>query len=232
MEFIYDDRRMCQKSMLFIKFITLLFHLICLYIDFDNIQKDNIFIYYISTIFSSFCVVCNNTRYEYLHVTIYGHSFTSVYEFIQWKKTKKYNRLTFCLDLIQMSLHIYFFSMTIQNFNLINKKILFYSISWIILYFYAFIYVLIILCVILIGCSLNISLIDMFFEDKPTNSNRLCQYILPTYTDNITECCICMDKNTNKWVNTSCGHSFHQECIIQWNKSSNTCPICRSILSV
>jgi hypothetical protein len=232
MEFIYDDRRICKKTMLFIKSTILLFHFFCLYIDFDNIQKDNIFIYYIITIFSTFCVICNNTRYEYLHVTIYGQNFTSIYEFIKWKKTNKFNKLTFCLDILQMSLHIFFFCITIKNFNLINKKILFYSISWIILYFYAFIYFLIIICVIVISCSLHISLIDMFFGDKPTNPNILCQYIIPTYTDKSTECCICMDKNMNNWVNLSCGHSFHHECINQWNKSSNTCPICRSILLV
>ena len=99
MEFIYDDKRICKKSMLFIKFTTFLLHLICLYIDFNYIQKDNIFIYYISTIFSTLCLICNNARYEYIHIKIYGKNFRSIDEFNEWKKTNQFIRITYFLNM-------------------------------------------------------------------------------------------------------------------------------------
>jgi len=231
MEFIYDDKRICKKTVLFIKSITLLFHFICLYIDFNNIQKDNIFIYYISTVFLTFCCACNNARYEYAHMKIYGNSFSSVDEFKQWKKNHTFIRTTYFLNNFEMILHIFFFCMTIKHISFINKNILFYSISWIILYFYAFLYFIIIILGCIFCCSLNTSYAHRIFTDKSNVQHRLSPYI-PENVDISKECCICMDKNTNNWVYIPCGHSFHNECIIQWYQTSNTCPICRSALMV
>jgi hypothetical protein len=227
MEFIYDDKRICKKVMLFIKFTTLLYHFICLYIDFNYIQKNSEFIYYINTVFLSFCCACNNIRYEYAHMKIYGQTFSSVEQFNLWKKTNKFVRTTYFLNNFEIIFHILFFCMTIKQFNLIDKKILFYSISWIILYFYAFIYFLIIISGCIFCCTLNIPLHLLIYKEK----DRSSPYKL-TNIDTESECCICMDKNTNNWVDIPCGHSFHYECIIEWNQTSNTCPICRSVLLV
>jgi len=231
MEFIYDDKRICKKTMLLIKFTTILYHFISLYINFSNIQKDNIFIYYISTIFLTFCCACNNARYEYAHMKIYGNPFSSIDEFTQWKKNHTFIRTTYFLNNFEMILHILFFCMTIKHISFINKNILFYSISWIILYFYAFIYFLIIICGCILCCTLNTSVVHMILTDKSNIQPTLSPYI-PVNIDTSKECCICMDKNTNNWVDIPCGHSFHNECIIQWYQTSNTCPICRSALMV
>lgn len=231
MEFIYDDNRICKKTILFIKSITLLFHFICLYINFNSIEKDSIFIYYISTVFITFCCVCNNVRYEYAHMKIYGNPFSSIDEFTQWKKNHAFIRTTYFLNNFEIILHILFFCMTIKHISFINKNILFYSISWIILYFYSFMYFLMIILGCIFCCTLNISFIDRIFTDKSNIQPRLSTYIL-TNVDIEKECCICMDKNTNNWVDIPCGHSFHNECIIQWYQTSNTCPICRSVLLV
>lgn len=227
MEFIYDDTRICKKTIVFIKFITLLIHFIFLYIDFDRIEKNRIFIYYINTVFASFCCICNNLRYEYAHIKIYGQTFQSIDQFQQWKKKYKFIKTTYFLNNFEIISHIVFFCMTINQFTFINKQIIFYSISAIILYFYAFLYFFMIILAGIFCCSLNISFFDRVFINK----SRSSAYIL-TNVDLDKECCICMDKNANNWVDVPCGHSFHGECIIQWNRTSNTCPICRSVISV
>jgi hypothetical protein len=226
MEFIYDDKRICNKTMLFIKSIILLFHFICLYVDFNSIEKKSIiFIYYINTIFSTFYCVCNNARYEYHHIKIYGQNFSSIDEFNEWRKSHKFIRITYFLNNFEMVSYIFFFCMTIKQFTFINNQIIFYSISTIILYIYACIFFLIIIFGCMCLCSFNFSL------HKPSDQSRSLVYIVENVDIN-KECCICMDKNTNNWVHIPCGHSFHNECIIQWNRTSNTCPICRSVLLV
>jgi hypothetical protein len=45
------------------------------------------------------------------------------------------------------------------------------------------------------------------------------------------ECCICMEalgeKNT---ATTACGHQFHFGCLAQHTSTSNSCPMCRSVI--
>ena len=38
-------------------------------------------------------------------------------------------------------------------------------------------------------------------------------------------CCICMETRPNLILN--CTHSFCENCMKEWNITSNTCPICR-----
>lgn len=33
--------------------------------------------------------------------------------------------------------------------------------------------------------------------------------------------------NTNSSKRLTCGHAFHTECIMQWFRMSNVCPVCR-----
>ena len=235
MEFIYDEKRKCKKALLFIKSITLLFHIFCFYSNFDSIEKDNRFIYYTLTLFSTFLCICNNARYEYAHIKIYGKHFTSIHEFKLWKKTHQLLRLTSFLTVFEIIVHIFFFCMTITKLSFVNTKILLYSISWLILELYAILCFFIVIFFLYIFffifcCSISISLIDWFFIVNPTDQPRLIPNIIAirVYIDEENECCICMDKNTNDWVNIPCGHAFHRECISQWLRTSHTCPVCRS----
>jgi Ring finger domain len=45
------------------------------------------------------------------------------------------------------------------------------------------------------------------------------------------KCTICMEdvksNNTNSSKRLTCGHAFHTECIMQWFRMSNVCPVCR-----
>jgi hypothetical protein len=44
----------------------------------------------------------------------------------------------------------------------------------------------------------------------------------------LNECSICCDSNvTDKFVMLDCSHTFHENCIKTWSKTSATCPICR-----
>ena len=43
-------------------------------------------------------------------------------------------------------------------------------------------------------------------------------------------CRICLDdlcSTENNKMDLECGHSFHQNCLNEWRKENNTCPICR-----
>jgi hypothetical protein len=230
MDFIYDEKRICKQTLLFIKCVTLLFHFFCIYINFDSIEKDNRFIYYSFTLFSTLLCVCNNARYEYAHFKIYGNHFASIYEFKQWKKKHQYICLTSFLTIFEITVHIFFFCMTITKLSFENRKLLFYSISSLILEIYAILCFFITIFVLIFCCSLHIPIIDWFFLDNQTEQPRIRTNILLTqvYIDKEMECCICMDKNINNWIKIPCGHAFHHECIRHWLRTSNTCPVCRS----
>jgi hypothetical protein len=45
------------------------------------------------------------------------------------------------------------------------------------------------------------------------------------------DCSICLDKLVNKLI-MPCGHQFHTDCILDWFKKNNTCPICRVKLKI
>ena len=48
--------------------------------------------------------------------------------------------------------------------------------------------------------------------------------------NSIIECSICLN-NINNDINTlKCNHSFHNNCIILWQTTNNTCPLCRAII--
>lgn len=44
------------------------------------------------------------------------------------------------------------------------------------------------------------------------------------------DCPICLSNITSDVMTTTCGHSFHNECINGWKTESPSCPVCRSIL--
>lgn len=40
-------------------------------------------------------------------------------------------------------------------------------------------------------------------------------------------CTICLEEITNNCKKTQCNHKFHKQCINQWIKEKNICPLCR-----
>lgn len=47
-------------------------------------------------------------------------------------------------------------------------------------------------------------------------------------SDKTIECSICYDSTLNdKFVSLDCNHTFHENCIQTWSRTSATCPICR-----
>jgi len=42
------------------------------------------------------------------------------------------------------------------------------------------------------------------------------------------ECSICLNGNLDCSID-SCKHKFHYNCIKEWSKTSNTCPLCRKV---
>lgn len=53
---------------------------------------------------------------------------------------------------------------------------------------------------------------------------RISSISEPTESDEEI-CCICMEKKTD--IILGCTHNFCENCIREWNITSNTCPICR-----
>ena len=45
------------------------------------------------------------------------------------------------------------------------------------------------------------------------------------------KCAICLDAHDHRSVQTSCGHSFHRNCIDEWLGVRGTCPTCRGEVS-
>ena len=46
---------------------------------------------------------------------------------------------------------------------------------------------------------------------------------------NTNICPICQDNLDIDTVSTSCGHTFHRDCIMTWLRANNMCPVCRQI---
>ena len=83
------------------------------------------------------------------------------------------------------------------------------------LFFYYLITCLQFICIFNVLTSLYI--FNNFFDNTPGKYiNKL----------NSTLCPICLKSKSN-WK-LPCGHNFHKDCICQWFKSKNTCPLCRT----
>ena len=58
-------------------------------------------------------------------------------------------------------------------------------------------------------------------EENESFTEEKCTICLENFED-------CDDPNEKKFIKLSCGHVFHDECILKWLKKYNhTCPICR-----
>ena len=53
------------------------------------------------------------------------------------------------------------------------------------------------------------------------------------YSNKHTECCICLDSISSSDIYvSSCGHAFHEHCILTNMKNTNSCPYCRTDLEL
>lgn len=61
---------------------------------------------------------------------------------------------------------------------------------------------------------------------------KLCaMWIFPTMKKckrKKTTCPICLCAETDT-ILSPCGHGFHQDCVIQWLRQSDQCPVCRCV---
>ena len=48
-------------------------------------------------------------------------------------------------------------------------------------------------------------------------------------SEEITECPICLESE-GTMISTPCGHKFHTNCLMEWLKSHDNCPVCRNSL--
>ena len=53
----------------------------------------------------------------------------------------------------------------------------------------------------------------------------------PLELDFTNRCPICLIDEIENPAKTSCDHEFCEPCITEWKKKSNTCPVCRTVIS-
>jgi hypothetical protein len=69
--------------------------------------------------------------------------------------------------------------------------------------------------------------------NEETISNRLKQQKYKSSTRSSQEvepCCVCQEeyKEEEEIGRLECGHDFHSQCIKEWLKQKNLCPICKT----
>jgi hypothetical protein len=222
LEFIYDEKRSCEKCLLFTKCIFCIFHFVSLIHCFTHIEI-TIIGYYFNTLLAIFICICNNIRYEYVYIKNKGKIFPSYNVFLAWKKEVKMPRITYGLECIEILVHIVFFiqswSITVEPFE--KNECLLYRVSFVFLYTYTIAILFMWCCVCICVCTLNVSQ-HRLFTSQPMLTNIII--------DEQKECCICMDCNTKEWIETPCVHSFHRECLNGSTQTNRTCLICRNSL--
>ena len=45
-------------------------------------------------------------------------------------------------------------------------------------------------------------------------------------------CCICMGEANLDSITTQCNHLYCKNCLIEWLKNNDTCPICKELVSL
>jgi hypothetical protein len=217
-EFLYDNRRICSKLYVFLKFIGLIFYTISLL----TCYNPDFFIGMIVTMFLS---VINSMRYEYAHFKRYGTIFSSINEFEEWKKGL-YPKSRILFSMVEFIIKIVYFVNTFplvckfRNLCQIGESIFkIHILALIISYITVTFFSIAILCFI-------------YFPSNRQLENISLQIPILVINNQNEECCICLDSdNTNPWSILPCGHKFHGQCISQWLSSNHTCPICRIYIS-
>jgi hypothetical protein len=57
---------------------------------------------------------------------------------------------------------------------------------------------------------------------------KLLDDIDTTNIDINNECVICLENMDNKKAILNCNHAFHKQCVLEWMKLQQKCPICRN----
>ena len=215
-EFIYNNSRIFGKLYVFFKFIGLIFYsttlLTCYNPDF-----------YIGIVVAMFLSMINSVRYEYEHFKRYGTTFSSVNEYVIWKK-EIWPKSRVFFATIELSIKTAYFIQTFPPiFNYRNLCEIGESMLKIHILFLFALY-------IIFGIFSMFILWIVFFLPISTRHREPVSLLIPMIlnTNQNEECCICLDMdNTLAWSILPCGHKFHWPCISMWIRSNQTCPVCR-----
>ncbi len=220
-DFIYDDRRICAKLYIFLKFLGITFYSITLLTCYN---PD----FYIGMIVAMFLSMMNSIRYEYAHFRRYRTQFSSIIEYNTWKnelwpKSKLY------FAIIELSIKTAYLVKTFppefefDSFCRIGESI--FKVHILVLFGLYIISGIFAIFILWAFCCNNYSQPVPFI-----NQHDFIPLLIPiTLNDNQREeCCICLDTdNTLTWSILPCGHKFHMACISTWIFSNQTCPVCR-----
>lgn len=77
--------------------------------------------------------------------------------------------------------------------------------------------------------NIHINEISEISEINEINEISEYPYIIGPH-DNEWTCVICLEEQYHSVIKFKCGHSFHKQCILDWIKIKNMCPICKSKL--
>lgn len=206
MEFILVDNRRCQIVNIFIRCIFFIFDIICIVYSYESIEKNSIFYLYFTTLSTIFASITNLIRYEIIYWNNKGRIFVSLQEYKLWK-IKNFSNIKYSFVAIESvcKIALLFQSPLMKEENM-------YYISIFIMQLNA-IAILIIFGLFFIYALFTI-LCNPYFCIKTDINNKI-------------ECPICLDKNDKLWVTTKCNHRFHKDCLNEWMKISDKCPICR-----
>ena len=213
-EILYDNRRICAKLYVFIKFIGVIFYTISL----QTCYKPDFFIGMIVAMFLS---TINSARYEYAHFKRYGTIFSSINEFEEWKE-KLFPKSRILFSIIEIIIKIVYFIKIFppvcdfRNLCQIGESIFkIHVIVLLMIYIIAFVFSICLLC----SCIRYDN-----SHRQQTISSQIPILVINSQND---ECCICMDIGNTSWSMLPCGHKFHRQCISTWLHTNQTCPICR-----
>ncbi len=69
---------------------------------------------------------------------------------------------------------------------------------------------------------------DFGYEHQHNSEYELIIYDMTRYS--AIECSICLEEIKSNSMQTICNHRFHIQCLADWNKTHNECPLCRHTL--
>jgi hypothetical protein len=206
MEFTLVDNRRCQIVTILIRCILFIFDIICIVYSYDSIEINSLFYLYCATLTAIFASIANLIRYELIYCNNKGRIFFSLQEYKLWKN-KNFSNIKYSFAAIESVCKI---ALLFQTPLMREEKLYYISIF------------IIQLNAIAILIVFGLFTIYSFFT-------FLCNpyFCINLDKNNKLECPICLDKNDKEWVTTKCNHRFHRDCLNEWMKISNTCPICR-----
>lgn len=207
MEFVLSDNRRCQIITICIRCIFFIFDIICIIYSYKSIEINNLFYLYCATITAIFASIANLIRYELIYWNNKGRIFETKDEYKLWK-IKNFSNAKYSFMAIESicKIAILFQSPLMKEENFYYTSIFIMQLNAIV--------ILLIFGLFFIYSFFTI-LCNPYFCINPDKNNKI-------------ECPICLDKNNKEWVTTKCNHKFHRDCLNEWIKISNSCPICRT----